>query len=342
MKHIIVTGGSGYIGSHTVTQLLERHQYLPVSLDNYSNSTESTYKRIAQICGQKPIYHYIELGNLDEIRRVFSSIPNIDGVIHFAALKSVGDSVKKPLHYYKNNILSLLNILTCIDEFSVPHFIFSSSCSIYGNIDKLPVQETSTSSPQSPYAYTKHMGEQIIQDFYHHRKDLSCVMLRYFNPVGAHESGLNGERSLEKPNNLVPVICQAACGIIKEMEVFGYDYNTRDGSCIRDYIHVDDIARAHLLALDYLTSSKAKQNCSVFNLGSGRGVSVLEMIKTFEKINGVSVPYKLSPRREGDVEAIYSDSSLAKQELGWVPQKSLEDMMKSAWQWQLNLSKLSA
>ncbi len=333
---ILVTGGSGYIGSHTIIEMLEGKTYQPISIDNYSNSSAETYNRVEAITQQKVPFEKIDLTNREDLFSFLSKNPEIKGIIHFAALKAVGESVQFPNLYYRNNLLGLMNVLEAIEKFDIPYFIFSSSCSIYGNIDSLPVSEdTPVDKTLSPYAETKKMGERMIHDFYHTKPHLSAVMLRYFNPVGAHVSSLNGELPLQAPNNLVPVITRAAAKLSGAMKVFGNDYKTRDGSCVRDYIHVTDIANAHILALNYVVEQKNKTNCEVFNLGSGQGVSVLEMINTFEKVNGVKVPYELAPRREGDVEAIYSDSSKALQLLGWKPQHDLESIMKTAWNWQL-------
>lgn len=334
---VLITGGAGYIGSHTIVELQSKNIYHPISVDNYINSSSKTYDRIEQITQRKPYFENIDLCNLAETKKIFSLHPDIQGIIHFAALKSVGDSVQSPLLYYRNNISSLLNILACVKEYNIKNVIFSSSCSVYGNIDSLPVDENTSQKPISPYAQTKSMGEQILKDFYSVNPSLSCVALRYFNPVGAHSSGKLGELPINKPNNLLPVICQAA-STGTPMHIFGSNYNTRDGSCIRDYIHVTDIAKAHVYALEYLTGKKNKSNYTVFNLGSGHGVSVLEMIHAFEKFNHIKVPHEIFSRREGDVEAIYSNSQKAYDELGWACEKNLEDMVKSAWLWQQNIS----
>jgi UDP-glucose 4-epimerase len=247
--------------------------------------------------------------------------------------------VENPLLYYHNNIASLVNILQALKEYAIPHFIFSSSCSVYGDIDKLPVNENTPLHAISPYGYTKQIGERIIEDFAHSYIGAKAVLLRYFNPVGAHLSGDIGEMPLQRPVNLVPVITQTAIGKIKETVVFGDDYNTRDGSCVRDYVHVSDIAQAHIDALSYLTNNKEAPGCSVFNLGTGSGVSVLEMINTFEKVSGVKLNYRIGERREGDVVSIYSDNTKVKNVLGWEPKYSLDDMMLSAWKWEQNMQK---
>lgn len=338
MHTILVTGGAGYIGSHTIIELIN-NGFEIISADNYINSSSETYERIKKITG-KNIQHYaIDLCDAELTKKLFSENPKIKGVIHFAALKSVPESVEKPLLYYRNNFGSLINILECLKQFTIPHFIFSSSCSVYGNVKQLPVNEgTPTGDVECPYAYTKLAGERIIQDFSLITPEINSVSLRYFNPVGAHVSGLNGELPLHKPNNLVPVITQTAIGKINQMSVFGNDYKTRDGTCIRDYIHVSDIANAHVKALTYLIEKKQKTNYSLFNLGSGNGVTVLEAIKAFEKISGQKLNFKIAARRSGDVEAIYSDSSNALKLLDWKPKHNIESMMETAWKWEQNLS----
>ena len=335
---ILVTGGAGYIGSHTIVELQNR-DYVPVSIDNFSNSTTNTYSNIKRIT-QKDIEHFnIDLVDQEKVKQFFKEHQNIEGVIHFAAFKAVGESVENPVKYYRNNIISLLNILDHIEEHQIKNFIFSSSCSVYGNIDTLPVSEqTALNATESPYAETKKMCERIIQDFYATNKNLNAIILRYFNPVGAHESGIIGELPLQRPNNLVPLITRTAAGLENELNVFGTDYNTRDGSCIRDYIHVSDIAEAHVLSLDFCNNSSKESNCEIFNLGSGKGVSVLEMIDAFEAATQKKVIFKKAPRRSGDVEAIYSDCSKAKNLLNWTPKYNLDEMMRSAWKWQQQLN----
>jgi UDP-glucose 4-epimerase len=339
-KTIIVTGGAGYIGSHTIVDLLETTDYKIVSIDNFSNSSSKTYERIRQIT-KKDIVHYdLDLCDLALLKDVFTREKNVCGIIHFAAFKSVPDSVANPYLYYNNNLNSLLNILECCKEFNVPNFIFSSSCSVYGNIDQLPVKETtSLGKAESPYAYTKQAGEEIVKDYARAFSQLNTIALRYFNPVGAHITGLIGESPLNKPNNLVPIITNTAIGKISQMTVYGKDYPTRDGTCIRDYIHVTDIATAHIKALDYILEKKQKSNFSIFNLGTGQGVSVLEAINAFEKVSGQKLNYKIGEKRPGDVCAIYSDTSLSEKELGWKPRFSLDEMMETAWKWELEQQK---
>jgi len=333
MKKILVTGGAGYIGSHTIIELLENTDCEVISADNYCNSTAKTFERIKEITGKTVKNYTIDLCDGAAVKKMMDENKDIDGIIHFAAFKSVPESVEKPLLYYHNNIVSLINILA----YRIPNFIFSSSCSVYGNIEKLPVNEATSLNAISPYGYTKQIGERLITDFTHSNARVKAVLLRYFNPVGAHVSGKIGEVPLQRPANLVPVITQTAIGKMNETTVFGNDYNTRDGSCIRDYVHVSDIARAHVDALSYLGKNKNAPSCSTFNLGTGSGVSVLEMINTFEKVSGTKLNYRIGARREGDVASIYSDSSLANKTLGWAPKYSLDDMMLSAWKWELKM-----
>lgn len=338
---IIVTGGAGYIGSHTVIELLEKTNYQIISIDNYSNSTSDTYNRINKITGKSSRLRYfdIDLCDYPKLKSEIEPCGKIEGVIHFAAFKSVPESVEKPLLYYHNNMESLVNILKLCEELSIPNIIFSSSCSVYGNIDRLPVTENSPlPKAESPYAHTKQMGEQVVESFIKYTAGFKAVLLRYFNPAGAHSSALIGELPLGAPSSLVPIITRTAAGIINQMSVHGSDYKTRDGSCIRDYIHVCDIADAHIKALQYLIENKNKENCSVFNLGTGNGVTVFEAIKSFEKVTGVKLNYKVGPRRSGDVEAIYANNDLATKELGWKPICDIDSMMLSAWKWQEHLS----
>jgi len=344
MPAILITGGCGYIGSHTAIEILNENRFDVISIDNLSNSSEDTIDRIEAITGQRMLNYAIDLRDREAVRHVFEKHPDIVGVIHFAALKSVGESVEEPLLYYDNNFGSLISILQCCEEFEVANFIFSSSCSIYGNIDELPVTEdTLIWQVESPYANTKIVGEQILKDLTRARRDINCISLRYFNPAGAHESGLNGEIPTNRPNNLVPVITQAAAGLIPQLKVFGGDYDTRDGSCIRDFIHVSDIAIAHIKALNYLLEHRNESQYDVFNLGTGQGISILEAIHAFERVTGQSCNYSIVDRREGDVVAIYSDCSKANEKLGWVAERSIDEMMASAWKWQqtLNQTQLS-
>lgn len=333
MKTILVTGGAGYIGSHTVVELLKNPDYDVIIIDNFSNSNPQIINRIYEIV-KRPIkiYHRDCCDNLDDI----VSYHKIDGIIHFAALKSVNESIIDPIPYYHNNINSVLNMISLSKRFGIKHFIFSSSCALYGNLDSLPANEKSNiSEPTSPYGYTKLVGERILSDFSKSCQTTKIISLRYFNPVGAHESGLIGESPINLPNNIIPVICNSV-EKGEEMTIFGGDYPTSDGTCIRDYVHVSDIANAHLLALEYLFNSKDAINYDVYNLGYNHGVTVLEIINAFQKENNITINYKIGNRREGDVIEIYSDSSKAEKILNWVPTRTLSDMVKSSWLWHKN------
>lgn len=336
-KKILITGGAGYIGSHTLIDLVEITTEELFSVDNFENSSAAIFDRIAAICKKQIDNTEIDLTDLQKTTEVFQN-NKITAIIHFAAHKAVGESVEQPLKYYHNNIQSLINLLQCCEEFRVNNFIFSSSCTVYGQPEILPVDESSPILPaESPYGNTKQIGEEIIKDFCTANPSFNAIALRYFNPVGAHISGLNGELPTGVPGNLVPFITQTAIGLREELTVFGADYNTRDGSCVRDYIHVSDIAHAHTLALNRLQNNDNKEQFEVFNLGSGNGTTVLEAIKAFEKVSGVSLNYKIGPRRDGDIEQVYSDSTKAKNELGWETKINLDEMMSSAWKWELQL-----
>ncbi|KAG4069255.1 hypothetical protein HA402_012108 [Bradysia odoriphaga] len=333
---VLVTGGCGYIGAHTIVDLIN-NGFDVVSVDSNIRSSTQLLDGIEKITGKKVRNYKVDLCNLEDTNAVFHENRDIVGVIHFAALKAVGESVNEPLMYFQNNLTSLINVLKCVKEYNVPNLVFSSSCSVYGNTKALPVvEETPLGEAQSPYARTKQIGEQIIED-YSRVNDTNSILLRYFNPVGAHPSALIGELPLGKPDNLVPVITQTAIGKIPKMTVFGTDYDTRDGSCVRDYIHVMDIAAAHTKALQYLIEHRNASNCEVFNLGTGNGVTVLEAIKAFEKISGIKLNYTTGPRREGDVIAIYANNSKAKEKLNWEPKIGIEDSMRTAWQWEVSL-----
>ncbi len=336
---ILITGGAGYIGSQTIIEIIENTDWEVISIDNYSNSSENTYSRIKEITGKDIKYYDVDLRNLSETESVFNENPDIEGIIHFAAFKAVGESVDNPLMYYDNNINSLNNILKCQTKFNIPSLIFSSSCSVYGNVEELPVTENSKlSKSESPYAYTKQIGEVMVDDFIKVNQGLKAISLRYFNPVGSHISGLNGELSSTKPNNLVPFITQTAIGKLDCLTVFGNDYATKDGTCIRDYIHVSDIANAHVLALQYLLTKDVEKPHDIINLGTGVGVTVLEAINAFEKVSNKKLNYKIGNRREGDVAAIYANNEKAQKILKWSPKMNLDDMMLSAWKWEQKLS----
>ena len=336
MVKILVTGGCGYIGSHTLADLIE-NGYDVISVDNNSRSHASMLERVEKITGQQIKNYKVDLCNFDDTFAIFQENTDIKGVIHFAAYKSVNESVEQPLLYFENNIFSLVNLLQCVQEFEIPWFVFSSSCTVYGSPDTSPVTEATPPKPaESPYGYTKQMGEQIVNEFAK-RANTNSIILRYFNPVGAHPSAIIGEMPVGKPQNLFPAITQTAIGKLPVMIVYGDDYPTRDGSCIRDFIHVSDIAHAHTLALDYMAERKNNSSCEVFNLGSGNGVSVLEAIHAFEKVNGVKLNYTIGPRRPGDVMAIYANNDLAKKLLGWQPKYSLDDMVATAWKWEQRL-----
>ncbi|MEP7106597.1 MAG: UDP-glucose 4-epimerase GalE [Ferruginibacter sp.] len=336
MNKILVTGGCGYIGVHTIVDLVQ-NGYEVISVDNNSRSNASILEGAEQIIGKKIKNYMVDLCNWEETQTIFEENKDITGIIHFAAYKSVGESVEKPLLYFENNLTSLVNILKCAGKFNVPYFVFSSSCTVYGNPDVIPVTEETPQKPaESPYGATKQMGEVIVSTTVSNNH-IQAILLRYFNPVGAHPSILIGEIPLGRPANLVPAITQTAIGKLPSMQVWGTDYPTKDGSCVRDYIHVSDIAHAHTLALNFLISKQNKMNPEIFNLGTGDGYTVLEVINAFEKTSGIKLNYTLGPRRTGDVVAIYANNNKAKKELGWIPSYNLEDMMGSAWQWELKL-----
>ncbi len=338
MKKILVTGGCGYIGSHTIVDLAE-NGYSVISIDNLSRGYQQTINGVGLILNNNIKNYRVDLCNLEDVRAIFEENKDIAGIIHFAAYKSVPESVAHPLDYYRNNITSLLNVLQCAKEFNTPNIVFSSSCSVYGNAAVLPVTEnTPLQYAESPYARTKQMGEDICRDFVLANPGFKAISLRYFNPVGAHPTVLIGELN-KKPENVAPVITQTAIGKRAEMTVFGNDYNTRDGSCIRDYIHVMDIAHAHTRAIQKSLDDQLDGNYETFNLGSGTGVSVLELINAFERVSGVKLNYKTGPRRPGDVEAIYADNTKAQKDLEWTPRFSLDEMMDTAWRWEQQLAK---
>ncbi len=340
MPKILVTGGTGFIGSHTIIDLVE-NGFEVISIDDFSRSTAIALSGIEKITGKKIKNYSVDLKNFEETQAVFMEHTDIDGIIHFAAYKAVGESVEEPILYYENNMFGLINLLKCVQEFGVPNFVFSSSCTVYGNPDVIPVTEQTPIKPaESPYGATKQMGETVIRDFTK-ATATNAILLRYFNPVGAHPSGHIGELPVGRPQNLVPAITQTAIGKLPKMMVHGNDYDTRDGSCVRDYIHVSDIAHAHTLAIQYLLQERNETACDVFNLGTGNGVTVLEAIKAFEKVSGVQLNYEIGPRRAGDVVAIYANNEAAVKKLGWNIQYGIDEMMDTAWKWELRLKELN-
>jgi UDP-glucose 4-epimerase len=338
MTKILVTGGTGYIGSHTVVEL-QNVGFEVVIVDNLSNSNIDVLNGIEKITGTRPIFENIDCVDYVSMDRMFEKYKDIEAIIHFAASKAVGESVDKPLLYYRNNLVSLINLLQLMPIHKVNNFVFSSSCTVYGQPDILPVTENAPIKPAlSPYGNTKQICEEIIHDTIHANPCYQSIILRYFNPIGAHASAEIGELPLGVPNNLLPFVTQTAIGLRKQLSVFGNDYNTPDGSCIRDYIHVVDLARAHVIAVQRLLSNKTKSSVETFNLGTGRGLSVLEIIETFEKVNGVKVPYKIVGRREGDIEKVWAEPSFANNELGWTAIETVEETLRTAWAWELNLT----
>lgn len=333
---ILVTGGTGYIGSITSAELIEQG-YEVVIIDNLSNSEKDTLDRIQDITGILPHFYEYDLQEQESIERVITEHPDILGIIHFAAAKAVGESVEMPLHYYRNNIVPMINILESMKIHNISNFVFSSSCTVYGQPDELPVTELAPVKPaESPYGYTKQVNENLLKDTIQANTGIKGIALRYFNPIGAHLSGNLGELPLGVPDNLMPYITQTAIGIREELKVFGDDYNTPDGSCIRDYIHVVDLARAHVVALERMMQNKGKADYEVFNIGTGNGVSVLEIIDSFEKATGVKLNYKIADRRAGDIEQIWANTDFANNELGWKASLTLDQMTKSAWEWEKN------
>ena len=338
-KRILVTGGAGYIGSHTVVELMQQG-YEVVIVDNLSNSCIGVLDGIASIVGRRPEFVNADCCDYVAMDNVFCTYPDICGVIHFAASKAVGESVEKPLHYYRNNIHSLTTVLELMQEHKVNHIVFSSSCTVYGqpDADHLPVDETAPRKKAlSPYGNTKQINEDIIIDQAHAYDKLHAIILRYFNPIGAHPSALIGELPNGIPNNLLPFVTQTAAGLRKELRVFGNDYNTPDGSCIRDYIYVVDLAKAHVKAIERMLSAKAEEQVEVFNLGTGRGLSVLEIIREFEKATGQKLPYTIVGRREGDIEQVWADPTKANTILGWKADTPIHDVLLSAWNWEKHL-----
>lgn len=335
---ILVTGGTGYIGSHTTVEL-QNSGYEVVVVDNLSNSNRAVLQGIEKITGIRPSFEEVDCADKLAMKQVFEKYPGIKGIIHFAASKAVGESVHKPLLYYRNNLDSLLTLLELIPDYQVKGLVFSSSCTVYGQPEILPVTEDAPIQPAlSPYGNSKQINEEIIRDAIHAGLPFKSIILRYFNPIGAHPSAEIGELPIGVPQNLVPFLSQAAAGIRPELSVFGDDYNTPDGSCIRDYINVVDLAKAHVQALNRMLNNQESPALEYFNLGTGNGVSVLQLIHSFEKVTGVSVPYKIVERREGDIEQIWADPRYANEVLGWKAVESIEDTLKSAWNWQQKIN----
>lgn len=332
-----MTGGTGYIGSHTVVEL-QNSGYEVVIVDNLSNSNADVVDNIEAVSGIRPAFEKVDCLDFQALEGVFSKYPGIKGVIHFAASKAVGESVQKPLLYYRNNLVSLINILELMPAHGVEGIIFSSSCTVYGQPDHLPVTEQAPiKKAESPYGNTKQINEEIIRDTVASGTPIRAILLRYFNPIGAHPSALLGELPNGVPQNLVPYITQTAIGIRPQLSVFGDDYNTPDGSCIRDFINIVDLAKAHVVAMARILGKKQKEEVEVFNIGTGRGLSVLELIHAFEKATGVKLNYKIVGRRAGDIEQVWADPQYANNELGWKAETSIEDTLASAWNWQLKL-----
>jgi UDP-glucose 4-epimerase len=339
MKKILVTGGTGYIGSHTVVAL-QKEGFDVIIVDDLSNSQIEVLEGIEKISGKKPLFYKFDLCDEAAVNRFFDDHQDIAAIIHFAASKAVGESVEKPLLYYRNNLFSLVFLLENMKRLGMSNLVFSSSCTVYGQPDKLPVTESTPFKPaESPYGNTKQICEEILRDTCKVIPSINGISLRYFNPVGAHESALIGELPRGVPANLVPFITQTAAGLRKELLVFGNDYDTPDGSAVRDYIHVTDLADAHVVAVKRLINRAQKKNFEFFNLGTGRGMTVLELINAFEKVNNVKLNYRIVDRRPGDVEKIYADTTFANTELGWTARLSAEDMMRSAWKWQQHVMK---
>ena len=333
MKKILVTGGLGYIGSHTVVEL-QNEGFEVIIIDNLSNTSIEVLNKITSITGIKPTFEEIDLKDKEAVHHFFKYY-DVDGVIHFAASKAVGESVNEPLKYYENNIATLTYVLKEMVANNVSNFIFSSSCTVYGQADELPITESAPTKPaESPYGATKKMGEIIIEDT-SKATDLNAIALRYFNPIGAHETAKIGELPLGVPQNLIPYVVQTAAGIRECLSIFGSDYDTVDGTAVRDYIHVVDLAKAHIAALNRLLNNENKSKCEFFNIGTGTGSSVLEVVKAFEKSTGKKVNYKIVDRRAGDITAAYADTTLANKELGWKSELDLETSLASAWKWQL-------
>jgi UDP-glucose 4-epimerase len=333
---ILVTGGTGYIGSHTVVELMNEG-FDVVIVDNLSNSNIGVLDGIEKITGKRPAFEQFDLSDQVKANEFFDKYKNINAIIHFAAFKAVGGSVETPLKYYRNNLVSLINLLEAMGKHHIPNIVFSSSCTVYGQPDVLPVTEQAPiKKALSPYGNTKQICEEIIQDALVPNKEIKAIALRYFNPIGAHPSALIGELPLGVPANLVPFITQTAIGLRQELKIFGKDYDTPDGSCIRDYINIVDLARAHVVAIRRLVENQNKDNFEVFNIGTGTGYSVFEIVKSFEKVTGEKLNYKVVDRRAGDIEKVWADTTYANKELGWTAVKSLDETLLSAWNWEKN------
>lgn len=338
-KRILVTGGTGYIGSHTTVEL-QQAGYDVVVIDNLSNSNIGVLDGIEAITGIRPAFEQVDCTDRPALKAVFEKYPGIKAIINFAASKAVGESVQKPLLYYRNNLNTLINLLELMPEYGVEGFVFSSSCTVYGQPDVLPVSEDTPIKPAtSPYGNTKKICEDIITDAVHANNAYKAILLRYFNPIGAHPSAKIGELPLGVPQNLIPYVTQTAAGIRQQLSVFGNDYNTPDGSCIRDYINVVDLAKAHVVAVERMLGGKSLESVEVFNLGTGRGLSVLEIVDTFQKVTGVKLNYKVVGRREGDIEQVWADPTKANKVLGWKAHATVEETLLSAWRWQQALDR---
>lgn len=336
-KKILVTGGTGFIGSHTVVEL-QQAGFDVVIIDNLSNSRAKVIDNIEKITSIRPQFECFDIADRKATHNFFKKYNGINAIIHFAAFKAVGESVQKPLEYYRNNLTALINLLECMKEYNVQNIVFSSSCTVYGQPDKLPVTEATPRRPaESPYGNTKAICEDIIKDFCKANANINGIALRYFNPIGAHPSALIGESPVGIPNNLVPYITQTAAGIRNQLSIFGNDYNTPDGTPIRDYINVVDLSKAHVVAINRLLTNKNKANYEFFNIGTGNGYSVMELVNAFEKATNVKLNYKIVGRRSGDIEKIWADTTLANNELGWKAEKSIEETLLSAWNWEKNV-----
>lgn len=338
---ILVTGGTGYIGSHTVVELFQAG-YEPIIVDNLSNSSIDVLDGIEQIIGVRPAFVEADCTDTEAMEQLFTAYPGITAIINFAASKAVGESVAKPLMYYRNNLVSVVNLLELMPKYHIKGFVFSSSCTVYGQPDAehLPVSEKAPIKPaESPYGNTKQICEEIIRDTIHSGAPIKSIILRYFNPIGAHPSALIGELPLGVPQNLIPYVTQTAAGIREQLSIFGDDYDTEDGSCIRDYINVVDLAKAHVIAVDRMLADRSEEALETFNLGTGRGLSVLELVNTFEKVTGVKVNHKIVGRRAGDIEKVWAQPDKANNVLGWKANESVEDTLLSSWKWQQKLMK---